>query len=131
MYKIGEMSKRLGVSVDTLRYYEKIDLLPRVHRKSSGLRLYDKKDISRIKFIKRSQKMGFSLIEIKQLLNFREGPAKAKPEVRRLASKKLQEIESHLEDLTLLQNEFQLLINLCTEDAESCPILEAMDDEGA
>lgn len=129
MYQIGKISKQLGVSVDTLRYYEKIALLPRIHRKSSGLRLYGKKDISRIKFIKRSQRMGFSLDEIKKLLQFREAPQKAKPEVRQLADKKLQDIENRLGDLKLLQNEFQLLINLCTEDAESCPILEAMDDE--
>lgn len=129
MYQIGEMSKRLGVSVDTLRYYEKIGLLPSVHRKSSGLRLYGKQDISRIKFIKRSQRMGFSLDEIKKLLQFREAPQKAKPEVRQLADKKLQDIKNHMDDLKILQHEFQLLINLCTEEDESCPILEAMDDE--
>jgi len=129
MYQIGEVSKRLGISMDTLRYYEKIGLLPRIHRKSSGLRLYNKKDISRIKFIKRSQHMGFSLEEIKKLLQFREAPQKAKPEIRQLAGKKLQDIESHLDDLKLLQNEFRLLINLCAEDKENCPILEAMDDE--
>lgn len=129
MYQIGEMSKQLGVSVDTLRYYEKIGLLPRIHRKSSGLRLYGKQDISRIKFIKRSKRMGFSLDEIKNLLQFREAPQKAKPEVRQLADKKLQDIENHLDDLKILQHEFRLLINLCTEDAENCPILEAMDDK--
>ncbi len=129
MYQIGEVSKRLGISMDTLRYYEKIGLLPRIHRKPSGLRLYNKKDISRIKFIKRSQHMGFSLDEIKKLLQFREAPQKAKPEIRQLAGKKLQDIESHLDDLKLLQNEFRLLINLCAEDKENCPILEAMDDE--
>ena len=129
MYQIGEVSKRLGISIDTLRYYEKIALLPPVHRKSSGLRLYGEKDLSRLKFIKRSQRMGFSLDEIKQLLSFRESPQKAKPEVRQLASQKLVEIESRLDDLKKLKNEFRLLINLCAEDTENCPILEAMDDE--
>lgn len=129
MAQIGEISKRLNISVDTLRYYEKIGLLPPVYRKSSGIRIYGRKDISRIKFIKRSQSMGFSLDEIKKLLRFREGPQDAKPEVRQLAGTKLQEIESHLDDLKILQAEFRLLINLCTDDDENCPILDAMDEE--
>ncbi len=129
MHQIGEVSKRLSISIDTLRYYEKIALLPPIHRKSSGLRLYGKKDVSRLKFIKRSQRMGFSLDEIKKLLNFREGPQKAKPEVRKLAGQKLIEIESRLSDLEKLRNEFRLLINLCTEDTKNCPILDAMEDK--
>lgn len=129
MYQIGEISKQLGISVDTLRYYEKINLLPPIHRKPSGLRLYGKKDISRVKFIKRSQRMGFSLDEIKKLMQFREAPQKAKPEVRRLAGEKLMDIEKRLDDLVILQREFQLLINLCSADKETCPILDAMNDE--
>ena len=129
MYQIGEISKQLGISVDTLRYYEKISLLPPIHREPSGLRLYNEKDISRIKFIKRSQRMGFSLDEIKKLMQFREAPQKAKPEVRQLAGKKLLDIEKRLDDLMILQREFQLLISLCTNDKESCPILDAMDFE--
>ena len=123
MHQIGDVSKRLGISIDTLRYYEKIALLPPIHRKSSGLRLYGEKDVSRLKFIKRSQRMGFSLDEIKELLSFREGPQKAKPDVRNLASQKLIEIESRLGDLEKLRDEFRLLINLCTENTKNCPIL--------
>lgn len=129
MYQIGEISKQLGISVDTLRYYEKINLLPPIYRKPSGLRLYSEKDISRVKFIKRSQRMGFSLDEIKKLMQFREAPQKAKPEVRQLAGKKLLDIEKRLDDLIILQRELQLLIGLCTNDKESCPILDAMDFE--
>ncbi|HCS29286.1 MAG TPA: heavy metal-responsive transcriptional regulator, partial [Spongiibacteraceae bacterium] len=52
--KIGEVVEHLGISADTLRYYEKIHLLPRVSRNSSGIRLYGKKDLSRLRFIKRA-----------------------------------------------------------------------------
>ena len=129
MYQIGETSKRLDLSVDTLRYYEKIGLLPRIHRKASGLRLFEEKDISRIKFIKRSQRMGFSLDEIKELLQFREAPQKARPDVRRLANKKLHDIETRLKDFKILQKELRVLIKRCTEDNGCCPILDAMDHE--
>lgn len=128
MYQIGEISTQLDISMDTLRYYEKIDLLPHINRKKSGLRLYSEKDISRLRFIMRSKSMGFSLDEIKELLRFRENPAGAKPEVRQLASKKLRDIEGRLNDLNVLQAEFRLLINLCTDDKENCPILEAIDN---
>lgn len=127
MYKIGEMSKRIDVSIDTLRYYEKIGLLPRIHRKATGLRLYNENDIARIEFIKRSQRMEFTLDEIKQLLQFREAPQEAKADVRQLAMNKLKEIASHLEDLTRLKSELHHLVSLCSQEEGCCPILEAMD----
>ncbi len=61
---IGEVARQLEISVDTLRYYEKIGLLPKVHRTESGIRDYDDKDISRLKFIKRAQQMNFPLSPI-------------------------------------------------------------------
>ncbi len=128
MYKIGEVTRQLKVSADTLRYYEKIHLLPAISRNISGLRIYTDKDISRLRFIKRAQHMGFSLEEIGKLLQFRESPQQAKPEVRVLASEKLCEIESHLEELVLLKNELTLLINLCTGSKDGCPIIEGLEN---
>ncbi len=128
MYQIGEVTKRLNMSADTLRYYENIHLLPPVSRNTSGLRIYCDKDLSRLKFIKRAQRMGFSLEEIGQLLTFREAPQKAKPEVSLLAKEKLSDIERHLQELQTLRNELQLLVNLCTGSKDGCPIIEGLDD---
>ncbi len=127
-YRIGELSSKLSLSADTLRYYEKIDLLPNVARSTSGLRIYSQKDISRLKFIKRAQRMGFTLAEISLLLEFRRGPQQAKPEVRELAGKKLADIKAHLKDLKILRNELQLLMNLCEGRADGCAILEGLDE---
>jgi len=129
MYQIGEVTKRLNISADTLRYYEKIKLLPRISRSASGLRCYCDKDLSRLKFIRRAQRMGFSLAEIGQLLSFRESPQKAKSEVRQLAGEKLVDIESHLKELELLRNELKLLVNLCTGSEDGCPIIEGLEDD--
>ena len=63
-YRIGELSSLLGLSADTLRHYEKIRLLPPVTGNASGLRLYDDKDVSRLHFIRRAQRMNFTLAEI-------------------------------------------------------------------
>lgn len=127
-FRISEVTKQLGLSADTLRYYEKIELLPRISRNASGIREYDGKDISRLKFIQRAQKMNFSLAEIGDLLKMRENPQKVKNEVRQLTADKLLEVESHLESLTTLRNELQLLINLCQGSEEGCPIIDGLEE---
>ena len=129
MYQIGKVTKQLNISADTLRYYEKINLLPRISRNVSGLRIYSDKDLSRIKFIRRAQRMGFSLDEIGQLLSFRESPQNAKPEVRQLAGEKLADIERNLAELKLLRNELKLLVNLCVSSKNGCPIIDGLEDD--
>ncbi|MBL4865878.1 MAG: heavy metal-responsive transcriptional regulator [Pseudomonadales bacterium] len=126
--QIGEVATSLAISADTLRYYEKIKLLPKIQRQS-GVRCYSNKDLSRLSFIKRAQKMGFSLKEIAALLRFRENPQKAKPKVRELAHQKLVEIELHLGELTTLRDELKLLTNLCGANPEGCPILESIEQD--
>jgi len=126
-YQIGEITRVTGLSADTLRYYEKIQLLPKIHRNASGLRLYNDKDISRLRFIQRAQKMNFSLAEIKDLLKMRENPQKARKSVRSLTRQKLLDVETHLKDLTILHNELTLLVNLCGASENGCPIIESLD----
>lgn len=131
LLSIGQASAELGISADTLRYYEKINLLPRVARAPSGLRRYDDKDLSRLRFIKRAQKMGFSLAEIAHLLAFREDPRQARPQVRQLAATKLNEVLHRIEDLSVLRDELTLLVNLCAASEDGCPILEGLDEPAA
>jgi len=127
MYKIGEIKKITSHSADTLRYYEKIGILPAIARNSSGLRLYDKKDISRLQFIKRAQSMNFTLDEIKKLLIMRENPIQCKDSIRQLTFEKLQSIEEQLKNLTTMKKEFTLLLNLCHGSENGCPIIEDFD----
>ncbi len=129
MIQIGDVTRRLNISADTLRYYEKIHLLPPISRSASGLRNYSEKDISRLKFIKRAQRMGFSLEEIGLLLDFREAPQEAKPDVRQLAGEKLANIKEHLRELKTLRDELTLLINLCATSEDGCPIIEGLEDD--
>ncbi len=127
MLRIGQVAKTEGVSVDTLRYYEKIQLMPNVGRDQSGIRYYTERDLSRLRFIKRAQKMGFSLDEIGQLLGFREAPLDAKPQTRLLATRKLQQIEDHLLELTQLREELASLTRRCGGSTDQCPILAKLD----
>ncbi|RLA33001.1 MAG: heavy metal-responsive transcriptional regulator [Gammaproteobacteria bacterium] len=126
-YRIGAVVDKVGISADTLRYYEKIELLPAIGRTASGIRVYDDKDISRLRFIRRAQKMHFRLREIAELLKMREDPQHARDEVRLLTGRKLAEVEEHLDDLQYLRNELQLLLNLCRASEDGCPIIESID----
>lgn len=129
-YLIGQAARRVGLSPDTLRYYEKIGLLPTVSRNSAGRRMYIDKDISRLNFVKRAQRMNFTLAEIAQLLEMRENPQGAREEVRALSQQKLAQIEEQLEELTVLKNEMRLLINLCHGAEDGCPIIEELENNG-
>jgi len=128
-YHIGDIARLLGLTADTLRYYEKIGLLPRVSRNGSGLRSYTERDVSRLRFIQRAQKMGFSLAEIAQLLAMRDNPQRARESVRKLTAAKFDEVEARLQELTLLRNEMHLLLNLCQGAKAGCPIIETIGQE--
>jgi len=129
VYRIGKVTQILDISTDTLRYYEKIKLLPNVSRSSSGIREYTDKDISLLKFIRRAQKMNFSLSEIGDLIHTRSDPQHARDEVRLLTAQKLKDINASIDELTILRNELQLLLNLCFGSDENCPIIDSMDSK--
>lgn len=126
-YRISTVTMKLGLSADTLRYYEKIGLLSKVTRGGSGARLYDDKDLSRLRFIRRAQRMNFTLAEIASLLKMREAPHKARRQARELTARKLAEVESRLAEIRTLRNELQLLVNLCAGASSSCPIIKKID----
>jgi DNA-binding transcriptional MerR regulator len=128
-YKISNVSEITNLSADTLRYYEKINLLTRISRTPSGVRLYSDQDLSRIRFIQRAKTMNFTLDEIAKLLQMRENPGRAKKSVRQLTQDKLVEVEKHLKSLNTLQKELTLLINLCTGSKDGCPIIEDINQK--
>lgn len=126
-YRIGDVTEKLGLSADTLRYYEKIGLLPKVGRNGAGIRLYNDQDLSRLKFIQRAQQMNFTLAEIAELLKMREAPQRARRQARELTQRKLGEIEARLAEMKTLRDELKLLINLCSGSKKKCPIITKMD----
>ncbi len=92
-YRIGEVAKQLKISIDTLRYYEKIGQLAPISRNSGGIRLYDPSDIAGIQFIQLAKMMNFTLEEIKNLLKMRGNPQLMRSDARALTQQKLDEIE--------------------------------------
>ncbi len=125
---IRQASEQTGLSADTLRYYEKLGLIGPVPRTPTGQRRYGERDMSRLHFILRARRMSFSLEEIAQLLQLRDRPLAVCQEVRQLTHAKLEQIRSTMKELSLLQNELELLLNLCPGQGEGpCPIIEQLE----
>lgn len=126
--QIGEVAECLGISVDTLRYYEKIGLVPAVARNAAGVRVYSKGDVGRLRFIRRAQAMNFSLAEIGALLEVRAERRRAKRRARELAVAKLTEIDARMESLRVLRRELASMVTACEDAGRGrCPIIERMD----
>lgn len=128
MLSIGETAQNTGLSVDTLRYYEKVGLLPNIARDSGGRRYYGSSDLARLRFVQRAQRCDFSLDEIRQLLEFRSCRDAARPDVARLTEQKLDDIQHRLADLGQLQQQLKQLLQLCEGSDRGCPIIEGLDD---
>lgn len=128
---IGKVVADTGVSADTLRYYEKIGLLPPIAKSAGGQRRYDRLALNRLAFIRRAQKLGFSLEEIRQLIALDQSSVLPKPEVRQLVSTKLKDIDELLMDLQTLKGELSNLLDACQNsgNGDKCPILEGLKDD--
>lgn len=107
---IGAIHEQLGLSCDTLRYYEKIGLIRKVKRSKGGVRCYTDNDISRLQFIIQAKCMNFSLDEIKILLSLRENPILSSRKARNLAHHKIKSIEKRIMQLETLQDELSTLL---------------------
>ncbi len=126
--KIGDVATELGISVDTLRYYEKMNLLGQVPRNHNGVRHYDDHLLTRIRFILHAKRMGFSLYAIKELLVFRDQPNNVKPQVRQMIQSKLVELDQQIEDLSQLRDQLRSLTMACEGSTEQdCPILKEFE----
>lgn len=128
---IGKLAKKAGVNVDTVRYYERRHLLEKPTRTPSGYRQYLPEVVTRIRFIKRAQELGFSLNEIDELLKLRIDADSACDDVKARAEIKVADIQSKIQSLERIQNTLAELIDHCDlrRPTESCPILNALEDE--
>jgi MerR family mercuric resistance operon transcriptional regulator len=129
--QIGEAAQRTKLSIDTIRFYERKALVPRAPRTMGQFRLYTAHDVARLTFIKQMQGLGFSLQEIKQLLDLRDRGGHACREVRNLLSSKLTEVRNRIRSLQNLERELVLDLKKCNRElmnrrghgAQCCPIL--------
>lgn len=128
---VGQIAKEVGINVETVRYYERMNLLPKPKRKQdSKYRIYDENDLKRLSFIKRSKELGFTLREIKELLELKIESTATCGDVKNLAEHKLTDIKQRIKDLKNIKNVLTKLINQCICEevsTDECPILEVID----
>lgn len=129
--RIGELSTHSGISVETLRYYEKQGLIASPQRLANGYRDYSSEILSHLGFIKRAKKVGFSLRECKQLLSiFTSRDQYTCNDVKALAESKLSAIQQQMQALQQMHSTLQKISNACyggEESAINCTILESLD----
>ena len=125
--QIGVVAKKVGVSVDAVRFYERNGLLPRPPRTEGGFRRYAECDVETLAFVRRVQGLGFKLSEIRGLLQLRGNSMQPCAPVKRRLEKKLADVKKKLSDLQRLDNELRLALRSCNRELRKrdahCPIL--------
>jgi MerR family mercuric resistance operon transcriptional regulator len=128
---IGQVAKRAGVGVETLRFYEREGLIAEPARRPSGYRQYPPHAVRRIRFIRHAKELGFTLKEIQELLELRVRHEATCADVRRRARDKITNIEERIASLERVRGALQRLAQRCQGQGptSACPILEELDRE--
>ncbi|WP_137889190.1 heavy metal-responsive transcriptional regulator [Pseudomonas sp. 2FE] len=127
---IGKLATATGVSTDTLRYYEQMELIAPDGRSASGYRLYGLATSQRVRFVRQAQACGFSLPEIRQLLTLRADHAACCGGVRQLALEKKLRLEQKIRVMQEMSRALDQLIESCADETltvDDCPILAALE----
>ncbi|RKZ36199.1 MAG: transcriptional regulator [Gammaproteobacteria bacterium] len=129
-FTIGKLSKRTNVHIETIRYYERIELLPKPARTVGGQRIYAVDDVRRLVFIRRSRELGFSLQEIRNLLALVDGGDATCAEVKDLTIRHLIDVQDKIADLRKLEGVLQDMAAKCEGgEVPECPVIEALSEE--
>lgn len=124
-YEISQTAKLSGVSSKMIRYYESIELIPPVKRTFSNYRIYSKSDIQMLSFIKRSRALGFSLEQIRTLLDLWSNERRASADVKQLVLSHVKELEEKIVEMQEMSNILRnLAVSCCGNQSPECPILD-------
>ena len=129
--KIGEIAKATGTNVETVRYYERINLLQPAERTSGNYRTYTPADVARLNFIRHARGLGFNIPDIRSLLDLSDEPERDCSDVDRIASGHLALVEAKLAQLSTLRDELSRVVGECRGgQVGSCRIMEVLADHG-
>ncbi len=128
---IGQVATAADVNVQTIRYYERRGLLMAAHRTDAGYRHYGDDAVPRLRFIRHAQELGFSLVEIDELLALRVTHGRACVRVERKTREKIAVVERRIHDLERIRRTLERLASACVSRraTDDCPILSAMEDD--
>jgi len=130
-YAIGEVSRLANVNIETIRYYERIAILPKPSRTSGGNRQYNHEQVKRLFFVRKSRELGFSLDEIRALLEMVDRRDFTCGEVHEMTVQHLSTVKQKLADLALLQQSLEKMASECSKgDVPECPIIDTLFEFG-
>ncbi|MGU3339830.1 MerR family transcriptional regulator [Methylobacterium mesophilicum] len=128
---IGELSRRTGVKVPTIRYYEQVGLMPVPPRSAGSQRRYGEADVARLNFIRHSRELGFEVDAIRELLTMNAHPDRSCADVDLIARRHLSEVDRRIERLMALRGELDRMISECGQGrVGECRVIETLSDHG-
>lgn len=129
--KIGQLAQRAEVNIDTVRYYEREGLLPKPERLSSGYRIYGEGDVKRLRFVRRAKALGFTLPEIRELLELSHSRDDDMAAMKAAALDKIVDVKARIAELERMRVALEGLVESCPGHGalEQCPILNALSED--
>lgn len=125
---IGELSRRTGCNIETIRYYERVGILPTAARRGR-YRSYAKADTERLSFVRRARELGFTLDEIRALLGIATAGQVSCAEARDIAASHLANVRARLVDLRKMERVLAETVRACdTDDHAGCPLIDALSE---
>jgi Hg(II)-responsive transcriptional regulator len=127
---IGKLAKEAGVGVETVRFYERKGLIKKPARRDGGFRTYLQEDVTRIRFIRRVQELGFTLREVKELIEIQSKRKMTGGQVQKKAEQKISEIREKISDLEKMEQSLQRLSQVCGSGEQAikeCRFLECFE----
>ncbi|MDZ7711290.1 MAG: helix-turn-helix domain-containing protein [Roseovarius sp.] len=129
MATIGEAARRSGVHIETIRYYERVGVVPRPARTDAGRRDYSKADIRRLGFIRRCRDLGFSIADARRLAALTSDRQGNCPDAQAVAETHLADIRARMEALRGIEAQLAAMVENCARRAQPCPVLEKLEEE--
>lgn len=125
-FPIGTLSQLSGVNIETIRYYEKVQLLPVASRSGNGYRQYDDALVEQLAFIRRGRELGFTINEIRELLALAHHPDRPCSNADRMMRSHLEDVEGKIRDLQRMRRALRQVVNCHGQTAEHCKLLRAL-----
>ena len=126
-FNIGEAARRSDVSAKMARHYESLGLLPTIGRSESGYRQYTDREVHTLRFIKRSRNLGFSMLEITELLKLWQNQQRSSQDVRNIAVKHMEDLNQRINEMLAMKRTLEQLIDCCHgNNRPDCPILDEL-----
>lgn len=128
-YSIGDLARHTGYAVQTIRYYEEIGLLPSPQRSAGGQRRYDADGLGRLQFIRRARDLGFSVEDVRHLLNLANDPQRSCGSVDQIAETHLAAIDAKITALRAMRRDISRMLECCDKTRiADCKIINRLTD---